>query len=243
MWGVLPLVSSYVKCQTAGGQPEQSWPSGPHLGRVCTHMNWGGGQQRILVCVLGQGHSQAVTICCPVKRPGQGLAPLRSKPSTFPGLVGFAELLVIIGPSFSVPTNRDSALLSYGGWGQDSPKVVTVVKSSVTQPMLPALLPAPALVLVALLRITVTESPGPARAPTANLSSLISSYPLLQEAFSAGSPLKSLQSPTSRGIQPTLSCSGCLSHAGSLVDSSAPTFRPSLVTETYTAMWYPRSTT
>lgn len=162
VWGVLPLVSSYVKCQTAGGQPEQSWPSGPHLGRVCTHTNWGvGGQQRILVCVLGQGHSQAVTICCPVKRPGQGLAPLRSKLSTFPGLLGFAELLAIIGPSFSVPTNRDSALPSYGGWGQDSPKVVAVVKSSVTQPMLAALLPAPALVLVALLGISVTESPGP----------------------------------------------------------------------------------
>lgn len=103
---------------------------------VCAHIRTGGGQQRIPVCVLGQGHSQAVTICCPVKRLGQGLAPLKSKPSTFPGLVGFAELLVIIGPSFSVPTNRGSALPSYGGWGQDSPTVVTVVKSSVTQPML-----------------------------------------------------------------------------------------------------------
>lgn len=99
-WGLLPLASSYVKRQTAGGQPELSWPSGPHLGRVCTHELGGGGgkgQQRIPVCVLGQGHSQAVAICCPAERPGQGLAPLRSKPSTFPGLVGSAKLLVSIG--------------------------------------------------------------------------------------------------------------------------------------------------
>lgn len=43
VWGVLPLASSYVKCQTAGGQPELSWPSGPHLGHVCAHTNWGEG--------------------------------------------------------------------------------------------------------------------------------------------------------------------------------------------------------
>lgn len=46
VWGLLPLASSYVKRQTAGGQPELSWPSGPHLGRVCTHELGGGGGGR-----------------------------------------------------------------------------------------------------------------------------------------------------------------------------------------------------
>lgn len=37
-WGcVLTLASSYVKHQTAGGQPGRSWPSGPHLGSMCAH--------------------------------------------------------------------------------------------------------------------------------------------------------------------------------------------------------------
>lgn len=130
-----PHMSNAKQQEVSLSNTGQVAPSGPC---VHTYELGGRGQQRIPVCVLGQGHSQAVTICCPVKRPDQGLAPLRSKPSTFPGLAVFAELLAIIDPSFSVPTNRVSALPLYEGWGQDSPKVVTVVKSSVTQPMLPA---------------------------------------------------------------------------------------------------------
>lgn len=57
VWGVLPLASSYVKCQTAGGQPEQSRPSGPHLGHVCAHTSWGRGQQRN-PCLCPQSGSQ-----------------------------------------------------------------------------------------------------------------------------------------------------------------------------------------
>lgn len=57
VWGLMSPASSYVKCQTAGGQPKQSWPSGPHLGHVCAHTNWGRGQQRN-PCLCPQSGSQ-----------------------------------------------------------------------------------------------------------------------------------------------------------------------------------------
>lgn len=63
---VLTLAASYVKHQPAGGQPEQAGQAAPiwALG--------GGDSAAIPACVRGQGHSQAVTICCRLKRPGQG---------------------------------------------------------------------------------------------------------------------------------------------------------------------------
>lgn len=84
----LALDSSYVKCQTAGGRP-----SSPHLGCVCAHALGGGESAEIPACVRGQGHRQAVTICCRLERPGQGPSTLEDKPSLSPGLLVFAENL------------------------------------------------------------------------------------------------------------------------------------------------------
>jgi len=61
---------------------------------VCVYASalWGGGESaEIPACVRGQGHRQAVTICCLLERPVQGPSTLEDNPSLSPSLLVFAE--------------------------------------------------------------------------------------------------------------------------------------------------------
>lgn len=58
---------------------------------LCAHTLGGGESAEIPAYVLGQGHRQAVTICCCLERPGQGPSTLEDKPSHSPSLLVFAK--------------------------------------------------------------------------------------------------------------------------------------------------------
>ena len=55
------------------------------------HALGGGESAEIPACVRGQGHRQAMTICCDLERPGQGPSTLEGKPSLSTSLLVFAK--------------------------------------------------------------------------------------------------------------------------------------------------------
>lgn len=86
VWGLMPRPPHMSNAKQQEVSLSKAGRVAP-IWAMCAHTRTGGeGSKEIPVCVLSQGHSQAVTICCPLERPDRGPAPLRSKPSTSAGL-------------------------------------------------------------------------------------------------------------------------------------------------------------
>lgn len=63
---------------------------------LCAHALGGGESAEIPAHVCGQGHRQAVTICCCPERPGQGPSTLEDKPSFSLSLLVFPKNLCLL---------------------------------------------------------------------------------------------------------------------------------------------------
>lgn len=94
-WPRTPQMSDAKQQELSLREAGQRPPSGLYARAL------GGGESaEIPACVLGQGHRQAVAICCRPERPGQGPSTLEDNPSLSPNLLMFAETFMVTTRSY-----------------------------------------------------------------------------------------------------------------------------------------------